>query len=222
MESLQIHLSLWNLLRGMNMSETLVILGAGGHAKVCYEIAIEMNQWKEIIVLDDNPENDFFEISGKLKDVDNYPSADFFVAIGSNESRKKLVLEILNKKYSVVNLIHPSSIISSSINIGKGIVIMAGVVINADTKIHDGVILNTSSTVDHDCIIESFVHISPGVHIAGTVHIGNSTWIGIGSSVINDITIETNCIVGAGSIVVKNLKQSGKYFGVPAKLINGR
>lgn len=35
--------------------EQLVIIGAGGHAKVCYDIAKLMNQWNKIILLDDNP-----------------------------------------------------------------------------------------------------------------------------------------------------------------------
>ena len=36
--------------------EDIVIIGAGGHAKVCYEIAESMNQWSEITILDDKCE----------------------------------------------------------------------------------------------------------------------------------------------------------------------
>ena len=46
-----------------------------------------------------------------------------------------------------------------------------------------GVIINTSAFVDHDCVLADGVHISPGVHLAGGVTIGERSWIGIGASV---------------------------------------
>lgn len=49
---------------------------------------------------------------------------------------------------------------------------MAGAVINSDTKIGKGCIVNTGASVDHDGIIDDFVHISVGAHVAGNVHIG--------------------------------------------------
>lgn len=96
---------------------------------------------------------------------------------------------------------------------------MANVVINTDTIIGKSCIINTAATIDHDCVCKDFIHISPGVHIAGTVHIGNKTWIGIGSSAINNITICDEVTVGGGATIIADIKESGKYVGTPVKRV---
>ncbi|MGF3141085.1 acetyltransferase [Facklamia sp. P13064] len=202
----------------VNKYKTLVIIGAGGHAKVCYEIALLMNKWDTIIILDDNLENNFFEISGKVNDYKKYlNSADFFVAIGSNETRSKIYEDILEQSGSLATLIHPNAILSEYLKIGEGTVIMPGVIINADSEIGKGVILNTSCTIDHDNNIGDYVHISPGAHLAGNVTVEGKTWVGIGSNIINNIKISKNCIIGAGSLVLTNIQVSDIYIGSPVK-----
>ena len=66
---------------------------------------------------------------------------------------------------------------------------MAGSVVNPCTKIGKGCIINTGSTIDHDCVIEDYVHISPGVNVAGLVSVGALTWLGIGSVVNNNLVL---------------------------------
>lgn len=199
------------------MNKTLVMLGAGGHAKVCYDIAQKMNKWNEIIVLDDNPKNDYFKISGQLNDIRQYPSADFFVAIGDNKIRTKITEELFKLNMKIITLIHPKAVIGSNVKIEAGTVIMAGVVINSATEIGKGCIINTSSSVDHDNKIGDFVHISPGVNLAGFVNIGSKTWIGIGSIVKNNVNIGDNIIIGSASLVLNDLYEEKIYFGVPVK-----
>ncbi|MGH2110168.1 acetyltransferase [Aerococcus urinaeequi] len=199
------------------MSAQLIIIGAGGHAKVCYEIAEFMNQWSEITILDDKSENDFFKISGPISTFTDYPDADFFVAIGSNDVRRRFYEMIIEKQYNLATLIHPSSTISKSTEIGYGTVIMPGVIVNSNTVVGNGVILNTAVTVDHDNIINDYVHISPGSHLAGNVVVGEESWIGMGTNIINNIGIKKDIIVGSSSNVVDNLSDPGLYYGNPAK-----
>ena len=94
---------------------------------------------------------------------------------------------------------------------------MAGAVINSDTKIGKGCIVNTGASVDHDGIVDDFVHISVGAHVAGTVRIGLKTWIGAGATVLNNLSICNNCMVGAGAVVIEDIDEKGTYIGVPAK-----
>ena len=90
---------------------------------------------------------------------------------------------------------------------------MAGAVINADAKIGKHCIINTGATVDHDCVIEDFCHIAPGAHISGGTHIGEGTWIGVGSSVIQYLNIGKNCMIGAGSVVVREMPDNVTAVG---------
>ncbi|WP_455436903.1 hypothetical protein [Hungatella hathewayi] len=94
---------------------------------------------------------------------------------------------------------------------------MAGAVINPDVRIGQGCIINTCTSVDHDCTIGEFVHVSIGAHIAGTVTNGNNTWVGAGATISNNIEITSDCRIGAGAVVVNNLMETDTYIGIPAR-----
>ncbi len=202
------------------MKNRLIIIGASGHGKVVADIASGINKWKSIAFLDDN--RDLKESLG-LKVIGTYADAfkfiddsDIFIAVGNNSIREKMHEELESAGANIPVLIHKNSVIGSKVEIGNGTVIMAGTVINCCTTIGKGCIINTGSTLDHDNTIEDFVHISPGVHLAGSVKLGKGSWIGIGSSVSNNINITSGCKIGAGTVVIKDISESGTYIGVPA------
>lgn len=200
----------------------LLIVGAGGHGRVCFDIATQMNQWSEVFFLDDGPKQNEYglKIVDRVENASSYSNEyDFFVAIGDNEIRENIIQHFEMKKLNVINLIHPNSVISGDISIGKGTVIMPGSIINTGTKIGRGVIINTGAIIDHDCTICDYVHISPGVNLAGNVYIHDNSHIGIGASVINNISIEAEVIVGAGAVIVKKITSSGLYIGTPARKV---
>lgn len=197
----------------------LAIIGASGHGKVIADIAVK-NGYKEIVFLDDNPnaqECAGFRVVGPSEDVDKYSDYDVIVAIGNASIRKKMHKQV--GEYRLTTLIHPQSVISRRVTIGKGTVVMAGAIINSDTNIGEGCIINTGASVDHDCNIGDFVHVSVGAHVAGTVTIGDGTWIGAGTTVSNNIVICSECMIGCGAVVVSNISESGTYVGSPVRKI---
>ena len=66
-------------------------------------------------------------------------------------------------------------------------------------------IINSGAIIEHDCIIEDFVHISPNAAIAGGVKIGEGTHIGIGACVIPGITIGKWATIGAGTVIINDV-----------------
>jgi len=193
--------------------KNIYIYGASGHGLVVADIARACG-YDNIIFVDDgeNKYPSFEDIK-----VNNHIPITF--GIGSNTIRAKLFEKAKNNGFQIVSLIHPISIISPSVSIGIGTVIMPNVVVNANANIADGVILNTSCVIEHECIIEDFVHISPNVAIAGNVKVEKFTHIGIGTSIIQGKTIGSHCIIGAGSVVVKNINNFKKAYGNPCKEI---
>ena len=147
--------------------------------------------------------------------MDKYSDYDVIVAIGNASIRKKIHKKVGEDR--LTTLIHPQSVISRRVTIGKDTVVMAVAIVNSDTKIGEGCIINTGASVDHDCSIGDFVHVSVGAHVAGTVTIGNGTWVGAGATVSNNIEICEVCMIGAGALVIKNIKENGTYIGVPVK-----
>lgn len=205
------------------MNDKLIIIGASGHGKVIADTAIKMKKWDIISFLDDDESIDKslgLEVIGKTIDAVKYKDeADFFVAIGNNFTREKYLEALIDEGIAIANLIHPSAIIGTDVSLGIGTAVMAGVVINSSTRIGRGCIINTSCSLDHDNLIEDYVHISPGVKLAGAVKVGRGSWIGIGSAVINNVKICCNCIVGAGSLVIKDISEPGTYVGVPVRRV---
>lgn len=206
------------------MRDKLIIIGASGHGKVVADIAIKMNKWQSIAFLDDDESIKIsmgLEVIGKTADTFSYKDeADFFVAIGSNATRQKIQEKLIEEGLNVVSLIHPSAVIGTDVEMCIGTAVMAGVVINSSSKIGKGCIINTSSSIDHDNIIEDYVHISPGARTAGSVRVGKGSWIGIGSVVSNNINICSGCKVGAGAVVVKDITVPGTYVGIPVRKID--
>ena len=204
------------------MSKDVIIIGAGGHAKVIADIIYKSGD-NLIGFLDDNLANKGKEIYlgkkviGTTKDIEIYNKNYFIIGIGNNSIRKKINNENNLKLYSAI---HPSAIIAEDVKIGTGSVIMAGVVINPGTVIGKNCIINTSSSLDHDNLLEDYVHISPGAHLAGTVSVKEGTWICTGAIVKNNITIGKNNIIGAGGVVIKDIiEENTTYIGVPARRI---
>ena len=201
----------------------LILIGAGGHGKVVADAAVCSNQWKEIVFVDKRyPHllnaghwpviNDHSILNELDKDI-----FDYIVAVGDNNIRYDLHNELKKKGFNLVNVIHPSAEISDYATLGIGNALLAHAVVNVDTKIGDACILNTATTVDHDCIISNGVHISPGAHLAGQVKVGKYSWIGIGATVKQSVVIGENVILGAGAVAIEDIPDGKTAVGIPAR-----
>lgn len=202
---------------------TLAVIGAGGHGKVIADIA-EESGWDNVVFFDSGwptkLTNGCWDIvgddAGLFENIKKYDG--FIVAIGNNNARYSKTKQLIELGANVITLIHPTAVISKYSSVGAGSVVAANAVINPFSTIGLAAIINTSSSVDHDCVLGDAVHICPGVRLAGGVNIENLCWIGIGSSIRQLISIGTNSTVGAGSVVVKDIPSNATAFGVPAKI----
>lgn len=191
----------------------MVLYGASGHGRVIKEI-IEADGGQVKAFVDDNPAINELDGLPVLHKVDDQES--IIVSIGANAVRKKVV-EKLNCRFGVA--IHPSAVVSPSAKIGEGTVVMAGAIINAGTVIGKHCIINTGASVDHECVLKDYVHIAPHAALCGQVHVGEGTLMGVGSCVIPCMKIGSWCTVGAGSVVVRNVRDGATVVGNPARPI---
>lgn len=207
-----------------NQREQLLIIGTGGHSKVCIDIAKKQFDIVGLIGQEgESGEIEGFPIVGNDNDVARFFESGIrnaFIAIGSNVLREKLALNMIEMGYKLVNLISEHSLIADSVKLGQGNLIMHGAIINPATIIGNNCIVNTNANIDHDCVVSDNVHIAPGTHIAGKVNIGKNSFVGIGSSIIPEITIGENVTLGAGSVVVNDIPDNSKAYGVPAKVVS--
>ena len=198
------------------MSEQVIVIGGGGHAKVVID-CIQSAGDTVIGILDDGLRIGStvlnIPVLGKTADHVKYTDMQFIIAIGSNAVRRRIADNMKENWYTAV---HPRAMVSSYAHIGKGTVVMPNAVVNAGASVGEHCIINTGAIVEHDNCLADYVHISPAASLGGTVHIGPGTHIGIGSTVKNNLSICGGCTIGAGAVVVKNITESGIYVGVPA------
>lgn len=209
----------------MTEKKRLVIIGGGGHSKVITNIIKRDYPEYEIIGYIDKQKRELELVY--LGDVDNLDNFNFndielVLAIGQvdmGKDRKLLVDSLKEKGFKFFTLISKNSIVSRDSIIGEGSVVLDNVVVNVSCKIGRFCILNTSSVVEHDCVIGDFVHLAPGVILSGGVSIEDHCFLGAGSIVKHYTKICSGVILGAGSVVVKDITESGTFVGIPAKKI---
>ena len=52
--------------------------------------------------------------------------------------------------------------------------------------------------------------------------IDDRAWISCNTTILPGVHIAKNCVVAAGAVVSKDLKESGLYGGIPAKFLKER
>jgi len=210
-----------------NEKKQIIIVGAraDGHAGVVLDIIKEYGLYEVIGFLDDdvllyNKKILGVPVKGAIKEYFMRPSADtdnFFIGNGNNLFREKWHKYIKEKSFNLVNVIHPTAVVSASVSIGEGVFIGANVSITHGAVVGNGVLLNTAVTIEHDNIIEDFVNISPGSHMSGRVKIKKRAFLGSGVIAIPDIVIGEDAVVGAGSVLIRDVEKNSKVCGSPAR-----
>lgn len=207
--------------------EKLVLVGAGGFGReVLFQIlnsSIEANKYDILGFVDDTSEllgkniNDY-PVIGNIDWLVNYKDKICaVVCIGNSQARKTVVKKISTN----INVDFPSIIasdvkMSEYVNLGKGCVICLSNILTTNITIGDFVIINLDCTVGHDAIIDDFVTIYPSVNVSGNVHIESCAEVGTGSNIIQSKRIGENTIIGAGSVVVKDIISNCTAVGAPA------
>lgn len=201
----------------------LVIIGAGGHGRVLAECA-QAAQLEILGFIDDNA-----ALTGTIQlhlpilgttsalDKKRILADGVLLGIGNCQLRLRLLHIFGAAHFCLPTLFHPRAWVSPSAICGAGTVVMANATVQTGSRLGAGVIINTNASVDHDCVVGDGVHICPGAHLAGNVTVGDGTLIGIGASVIPGIRIGKECVVAAGAVVIRDVPDSQRVAGVPAR-----
>lgn len=203
-----------------------VILGSGGHAKVVVELMREAGLYEPIGTVGPCPLANAETVADLpyLGDDADLPSILesgvrwAFVALGNNLLRDALLQRVSELGFLLANAVSRSASISPSAQLGRGLAIMPGAVVGAETRIADGCIVNTNAAVDHDGKLDRCCHLGPGATLAGNVHVGAMAFVATGSSVIPAVSIGENTLIGAGSVVVRDIPARVVAYGVPATI----
>jgi sugar O-acyltransferase (sialic acid O-acetyltransferase NeuD family) len=199
----------------------IVIVGYSGHACVAIEtfssMGLTVGAYCETAPKSDNPYQ--LEWLGSEQDeatAERMASADYFVGIGDGMVRMRVQQELQQRLgRNPLNAIHARAIVSSSVTMGAGLLVGAGAVINAQARIGEGAICNTASVIEHHCVISPYAHIAPGAILCGGVFVGEGSLVGAGAIIKPQIRIGRNVIIGAGTVVLRDVPDNTVLVGNP-------
>jgi UDP-perosamine 4-acetyltransferase len=201
----------------------VLVVGAGGHARVCIEALADSGYLVVGCVSGDGAGSPGLPCPVVGRDDDLVAVAaelavhHVFVAIGDNVAREVAFARAGVAGLTSVNAISRHAMVSPGARLGLGVAVLAGAVVNTSADIGDGVILNTRCSVDHDSSVGPFAHVAVGAGVAGGVRIGARALIGVGASLIPLVQVGADAIVGAGAAVIGDVAESTTVVGVPAR-----
>jgi sugar O-acyltransferase (sialic acid O-acetyltransferase NeuD family) len=202
-----------------------IVFGAGGLAR-------EITSWNNLsknkiniigymddFFIEDHSNSYGLNLLGKIE-YDKFSEKTKVICAISNCSKKEdLLIHSEKYQFSFHNYIHSTCLIGERTLYGKGIVMMPYSLISCDATIGDLVFINNGSQIGHDVVIGNCTSIMANVDIGGSAQIGKNVFIGSNAVILPGVKIPDNTMVGAGSVVIRSIKQLGTYFGNPAKKI---
>jgi sugar O-acyltransferase (sialic acid O-acetyltransferase NeuD family) len=189
----------------------LAIFGYGGHAK---EVAAQIGQDVTFFVDDEY-------LNRSARPISEFDPSEYVMMVAvSNCNDRLAIVNKLPKETEYFTYIHPTALVlSEDISIGEGSFIGANSILTTNIQIGKHSILNRGNHIGHDCIIGNYFSAMPGSIVSGNVHIGNGVYLGTNSSIIEKKYLLHDIIIGANSVVIRDITESGTYVGVPAKKI---
>ena len=165
-----------------------------------------------------------YSVTDSLEGLDDTTS--FALCVTGMES-KQIVFDHFRQKIGLSrqqfpNLVHSTSYISPSVTTTHGLLLEPKSIISACSKIGFGVTVKRGCNVGHHAELDDFVTLNPGVVLSGKVRIGARSMIGSGAVIKDGVTIGENTLVGAGSVVLRDLPDNVVAFGNPCKVQKSR
>jgi len=208
----------------------LVVVGAGGHAKVVLDNLRARGGFEIVGVLDRDSALWNMRVGGApvLGGDEQLPRllADGVRhavvgvgGVGDNRPRQRLFEMLQRQGFELVAAVHPAACIAPSTVLGRGVAVMPGAIINAAAQVGDNAMLNTACVVEHDCRIGDHAHIAPAAVLAGGVRVGAGAHVGLGARIVQGMAIGARAIVGAGAVVLRDVPERAVVVGVPARIL---
>lgn len=210
--------------------KNLYIVGAGGFGRETLWLAERVNQveqtWNIRGFIDDNEQVHGREFRGYpvLGGCDYLAdsSEEVWVVVAIAAAKvKRIVVDKLSAYQNLhfATLIDPAAIIQDDLIVGEGCILCVGSVFMANITLGNHVIVNPNCTVGHDSVLEDYVTLYPSVNVSGCVTVGQETELGTGMQIIQGVRIGAQSILGAGTVVIKDIPQGCTAVGNPARIV---
>lgn len=204
----------------LSLNKPVVMLGAGGHAKVVFEIACACSL--EFIALID-PQTSIAPMFGGIDhwlsdtDISQHCNDEFELINGLGSlpgqprRREHVFNAAKNSGFTFVTLVSPDSVVSRYAQLDEGVQVIAGAVIHS-AQIGANTLINSAAVVEHDVVIDKHCHVAPNATLCGGVTLAEGVHVGAGAVILQNIRIGKHAVVGAGAIVTQDIPAYATVF----------
>lgn len=200
----------------MHKSKKAIILGTGPLAELAnfylendsnYKIEAFCSTSPQFQSFCGKPLIPFSEITEKFSPATH----EIFVAVGyrhMNQIRKRFCCEARSKGYKLLSYISSKATFWDKGNkVGENVFIFEDNTIQPFVEIGDGVIMWSGNHIGHHSKIGCYSFLTSHVVISGFCDVGPHSFLGVNSTLIDNISLGHSVLVGAGAVVTKSLTE---------------
>ena len=205
-----------------------IIIGAGTYGEV-YLAYLQEAGVEVVGFLDDDPKYNGTNVRGVpvLGDLslmetikETHGVEAVYCPLGNNKLRVRFLKRAKLCGLKTPNYIHPTVSISPDVVIGEGVYILLGTCIMPHTVIKDYVMVSMNVSLAHHNVLEEGVFLSTGCNFGAGIHAYKYAYCGIASTIMTGLhTLGEDCLIGAGAVVIRDVKPRAVVAGVPAKVL---
>jgi len=197
------------------LAQSLMLIGGGGHSLVVGEAARRAGHTLAGIYDDDVTPAALRLGIERLGSLEDAPAAGaWIIALGNLGARARMIRKLGGEG---VRVIHPEASIEASATVGLGTYAGPRCVVHSFASVGAHCIINSACVVEHECELDANVHVAPGAVLGGRVRVGSGTLVGLGARVLPGVRIGRSCMIGAGSVVIRDVPDGARVMGVPAR-----
>ena len=205
----------------------LIIVGARGWGREVYASAIGTNAYisgeYDVKGFLDSKEDALSGLNGTFPPIisspENYVVQEndvFFIAMGDPKWRKHYAELMKSKGAQFISIICNGAYINPTAIIGEGTFIAGWTCISDNVKVGDFVMIHPYCDIGHDAQIGDFTSLEAYVFMGGMAKVGVGSTLHFKSSILRHKSVGNDVEVGAGSVVMRNIKDGLHVHGNPA------